>query len=1030
MGKGRIEKNFLDDGFKVTYYDGVIERFHKNLLDDNYKGDKGSSIIGHWLDDGFTVNKYDGTKEQFYWRSDPKEFLGGDKGTRVREGFWGDYFVSENPYSDYKPLTIADARKAKYQETPIRFYGIDRNDDTTLEVLKSDIESIIEAAGLQIHTADVTVNGHSAVALVHNYNSTYMPVYSYFTSDSGTFGLMTAVQGRGYQTNASDLGKLFYKSVSPWGKIKIKASIGSSMATHFGYSVRAGGAFGGIAAITGMAIGGGIRLAAKGVKALLRDNDAYQKEMDFYNQAAGVIDYAIGYNDSYDLNKDIRSRAESGLPLAQYQMGVAYIYGIGVDANEEAAFEWFDRAAERGELQSQNIVAGEYLYNKDKTYSIEQKRQAIGYLYNLASFGNEWAWELLIDIYGRGSVDGIDIDYDEAVRIAEILTEDRNLYAAVFLAPIYDSQVDANNSDMLKYKNDSKAFEQYQVIADLDSGDNGMQAALRLAEMCREGRGTERNDSDTARYLEIASTRGSMEAKAALLDAYTFGKGVERSKSKVKSLSKELLRSNDAYLVSMANYCLFSFAQIEERYADCLKYANAYLNGSYTDPDKSEHLERFISDIEEKISGMTDEERRLFLKEPKKASDLLKGFKGIGIKDKKKALVVSGIAAALVVIIAVVVYLSNGSIGNTKAGKGMGNTSGTAADALKSYSLFLSQDSFIRNDKEEVDDFLQTWHSENCIFDIAYINDDDIPELIVLDYTDADHTMGWGQIYTYSSEEDVVPYYGLSDPEGAEEYGMVPGYYKGTGWIVDFNMLQGYGGPFIENVLDENADLLSIEYEPDENDEPHLVNYSVGMDYVGEDEFYRKLDEVTGGAELVPYDFKENTQENRDACFGVIEDNDTEEQQNSDNDSEGDIVGGIAFNYVDKTFEQIENEYGTLSQQASWGGAIYYTTPDEKYVGFQAGWNEDGDIPRDERCISFIGKVSDIFNVSDDISLQELADLLGEQLNEDELYYDDTSDMGNGVIWYVYHNDTEYKAIVNYDENIDIISATLSQTDR
>ena len=63
---GAIDKNFWSEGFTVTYDDGVRERFHKNILNDNYKGDKGSTVEDHILDDGFTVRRYDGTTEKFY----------------------------------------------------------------------------------------------------------------------------------------------------------------------------------------------------------------------------------------------------------------------------------------------------------------------------------------------------------------------------------------------------------------------------------------------------------------------------------------------------------------------------------------------------------------------------------------------------------------------------------------------------------------------------------------------------------------------------------------------------------------------------------------------------------------------------------------------------------------------------------------------------------------------------------------------------------------------------------------------------
>ena len=714
MGKGRIEKSFFDDGFKVTYYDGVTERFHRNLLDNNFKGDKGSSIIERWLDGSLTVLKYDGSKENFQIR-DSKEFLAGDKGTRVREGFWGDYYISENPYSDYKPPTIADVRKAKYQETPIREYQLERNADTTLEKFRSDIKDIIEAAKLKVHISDVTVDGHPAVAIVSNDNSAYMPVYSYFSDEGRIVAINTSVRGKGNQTTAADLSKLFYKAASPWGKVQIKASKGSAIATHFGYALRSKGIAGGLGFAATFAAARGVSLAAKGVKVLLRDNNAYQQEMDFYNQAAGVIDYAVGYNDSYGLNQMISERAQNGIPSAQYQMGIAYIYGIGVEGDEETAFKWFVKAAECGDLRSQNIVAGEYLYNTEKVYSLQQKEQAVTYLYNLASFGENWAWELLIDIYGKGTVPGISPDYDEAVRIAEYLAKEGNVHAALFLAPLYDTQAGSACAVPDSYKNDSLAFEQYRIIAGNDSGENGADAEYKLACMCMEGRGTECNKALATDYLKRSASKGNINAKVDLLEAYTFNRETERSSHQVKKLAQEIKRYNDPAFVSTANYCLFKNAVYEKRYGEGLKYAKEYLSGEYSEAEKSEEIKKYIADMEERISHMSDKERRQFLNESGKITDILIGF-GNNInwdfKNKKAILIIVFVIIVAATVIGVITAGNNESGNNTSPYAVNNKDSNTERNLLMAEaSSFLDKDGDITYYPDNVmdDDISTAW---------------------------------------------------------------------------------------------------------------------------------------------------------------------------------------------------------------------------------------------------------------------------------------------------------------------------------
>lgn len=54
------------------------------------------------------------------------------------------------------------------------------------------------------------------------------------------------------------------------------------------------------------------------------------------------------------------SKANSGNPEAQFELGIAYDRGLGVDKSESEAMRWYRSAANSGHTEAQNNLA--YLY--------------------------------------------------------------------------------------------------------------------------------------------------------------------------------------------------------------------------------------------------------------------------------------------------------------------------------------------------------------------------------------------------------------------------------------------------------------------------------------------------------------------------------------------------------------------------------------------------------------------------------------------------------------------------------------------
>ena len=48
--------------------------------------------------------------------------------------------------------------------------------------------------------------------------------------------------------------------------------------------------------------------------------------------------------------------AQQGLDVAQYNLGICYVNGMGVDRNLQKAIEWFTKAAEQGYESAKDMV--------------------------------------------------------------------------------------------------------------------------------------------------------------------------------------------------------------------------------------------------------------------------------------------------------------------------------------------------------------------------------------------------------------------------------------------------------------------------------------------------------------------------------------------------------------------------------------------------------------------------------------------------------------------------------------------------
>lgn len=161
-----------------------------------------------------------------------------------------------------------------------------------------------------------------------------------------------ALEGKGEQIKAQELEKLFYKAAGIVSGVHNSYKQTKNIMARFGARGTGASIGAGVSVAAGAVIGGGVRLVAKGVKALLRNQEAYDREMGFYNLALGLGDYLIGGIDTNNIIAELKKNAEKENALAQYLLGMAYAEGRGETSDFEAAVKWFAAAALNGERRS------------------------------------------------------------------------------------------------------------------------------------------------------------------------------------------------------------------------------------------------------------------------------------------------------------------------------------------------------------------------------------------------------------------------------------------------------------------------------------------------------------------------------------------------------------------------------------------------------------------------------------------------------------------------------------------------------
>lgn len=164
-----------------------------------------------------------------------------------------------------------------------------------------------------------------------------------------------------------------------------------------------------------------------------------QKAFTYYREAAlqghTEAQYNVGwcYFSGFGVEPDndeafrwIRKSAEKGYSKAQEGMGLAYYFGDrGMEQDYKLAANWFERAAEQGELLSQFYLATLYFYGM----GVEADTvKAFSWYKESAERGYMWSQNKMGDIYERG--EGVEPDSSAAFLWYKKAAEPRSRWCA------------------------------------------------------------------------------------------------------------------------------------------------------------------------------------------------------------------------------------------------------------------------------------------------------------------------------------------------------------------------------------------------------------------------------------------------------------------------------------------------------------------------------------------------------------------------------------------------------------------------
>ena len=204
--------------------------------------------------------------------------------------------------------------------------------------------------------------------------------------------------------------------------------------------------------------------------------------------------------------QNLEEKAEQGDILAQYQLALMYLYGIGMEQDYKKAFYWMEKAENQGDILDQGELAMMYFFGIGVEKNVEK------------------AFYLLSKVARQGYASAIDVMLKEA--------EEGYASAQYQLALMYLEGKGVDQDEEQAFYWMSKAARQgYASAFDwmLKKAEEGYASAqYELALMYLEGKGVDQDDEQAFYWMEKAARQGDAPAQYELVLMYFYGIGVDQ----------------------------------------------------------------------------------------------------------------------------------------------------------------------------------------------------------------------------------------------------------------------------------------------------------------------------------------------------------------------------------------------------------------------------------------------------------------------------------------------------------------------
>ena len=190
-------------------------------------------------------------------------------------------------------------------------------------------------------------------------------------------------------------------------------------------------------------------------------------------------------------------RVRNGDAEAQHLLGSMYLYGQGVEQNNELSTRWFRSAAAQGHVAAQGALG--LAYYKGTGVPVDNK-EAAKWIQKAASQGDASSQYNLAILYGRG--DGVAQDHAEASRWYHEAAQQGHADAQVILGNRYRHGIGVPHDY-------SQALEWYLKAANQEHPD----ALLAAGSMHMQGTGVRRNVPKGLELIRRAAMKGHSHAQ-------------------------------------------------------------------------------------------------------------------------------------------------------------------------------------------------------------------------------------------------------------------------------------------------------------------------------------------------------------------------------------------------------------------------------------------------------------------------------------------------------------------------------------